>query len=83
MSPATETFFKSRWVSPPGGIEERDPTELAPGFRAAGVAAGLKRDGGTDVGLLACDAEAVRSALALTRNAAAAAPVRAVGIVED
>jgi glutamate N-acetyltransferase/amino-acid N-acetyltransferase len=76
MSPATETFFKSRWVSPPDGIEERDPTELAPGFRAAGVAAGLKRDGGTDVGLLACDAEEVRSALALTRNAAAAAPVR-------
>jgi glutamate N-acetyltransferase / amino-acid N-acetyltransferase len=76
MSSATETFFKSRWVSPPDGIEERDPTELAPGFRAAGVAAGLKRDDGTDVGLLACDAEAVRSALALTRNAAAAAPVR-------
>ncbi len=76
MSPATETFFKSRWVTPPEGIEELDPTELAPGFRATGVACGLKRDGGTDVGLIACDAEEVRSALALTRNAAAAAPVR-------
>jgi glutamate N-acetyltransferase/amino-acid N-acetyltransferase len=69
-------FFSSRWVSPSDGVEELDPTQLAPGFRAAGVAAGLKRDGGTDVGLLVCDAEEVRSALALTRNAAAAAPVR-------
>jgi glutamate N-acetyltransferase/amino-acid N-acetyltransferase len=69
-------FFSSRWVSPPAGIEELDPTELAPGFRASGVAAGLKRDGGTDVGLLACDVDEVRSALALTRNAAAAAPIR-------
>jgi glutamate N-acetyltransferase / amino-acid N-acetyltransferase len=69
-------FFSSRWVTPPQGVEELDPTELAPGFRAAGVACGLKRDGGTDVGLLACDVEGVRSALALTRNAAAAAPVR-------
>ncbi|HKH23308.1 MAG TPA: bifunctional ornithine acetyltransferase/N-acetylglutamate synthase, partial [Solirubrobacterales bacterium] len=43
---------------------------------AAGVACGLKGDGGTDVGLLACDAPEVRSALALTRNAAAAAPIR-------
>jgi glutamate N-acetyltransferase / amino-acid N-acetyltransferase len=76
VSPTTETFFRSRWVSPPEGIEELDPTELAPGFRAAGVACGLKRDGGTDVGLLACDVREVRSALALTRNAAAAAPVR-------
>jgi glutamate N-acetyltransferase / amino-acid N-acetyltransferase len=76
VNPATETFFKSRWVTRPAGIEELDPTQLAPGFRAAGVAAGLKRDGGTDVGLLACDAEEVRSALALTRNAAAAAPIR-------
>jgi glutamate N-acetyltransferase/amino-acid N-acetyltransferase len=76
VNPATETFFKSRWVTRPAGIEELDPTQLAPGFRAAGVAAGLKRDGGTDVGLLACEAEEVRSALALTRNAAAAAPIR-------
>jgi glutamate N-acetyltransferase / amino-acid N-acetyltransferase len=70
------SFFTSRWVVVPPGIEEVDPTQLAPGFRAAGVAAGLKGGGGTDVGLLACDAEEVRSALALTRNAAAAAPVR-------
>jgi len=69
-------FLRSRWVEPPEDVEELDPARLAPGFRAAGVACGLKQDGGTDLGLLACDAEDVRSALLLTANAAAAAPVR-------
>jgi glutamate N-acetyltransferase/amino-acid N-acetyltransferase len=76
MSPATQTFFSSRWVTPPPEFEQLDPAELAPGFRAAGVACGLKGDGGTDVGVMACDADEVSSALALTRNAAAAAPIR-------
>ena len=76
MSPAIRTFFASRWVDPPDGVEELDPAQLAPGFRAAGVACGLKGGGGTDVGVLACDEPGARSALALTRNAAAAAPVR-------
>ena len=70
------TFFRSRWVDAPAGVEELDPAELAPGFRAAGVACGLKDSGSTDLGLLACDADRVGSALLLTRNAAAAAPVR-------
>jgi glutamate N-acetyltransferase/amino-acid N-acetyltransferase len=70
------TFFRSRWVDAPVGVEELDPAELAPGFRAAGVACGLKGGGSTDLGLLACDADQVGSALLLTRNAAAAAPVR-------
>jgi glutamate N-acetyltransferase/amino-acid N-acetyltransferase len=70
------TFFRSRWVDAPAGTEELDPAVLAPGFRAAGVACGLKRGGNTDLGLVACDAETVGSALLLTRNAAAAAPVR-------
>jgi glutamate N-acetyltransferase / amino-acid N-acetyltransferase len=76
MSAATQTFFRSRWVTPPDAFEQLQPAQLAPGFRAAGVACGLKGEGATDVGLLACDADEVRSALALTRNAAAAAPVR-------
>ena len=76
MSSATRTFFASRWVTPPDGVEELDPEHLAPGFRAEGVACGLKGGGATDVGVLACDEPGVRSALALTRNAAAAAPVR-------
>jgi glutamate N-acetyltransferase / amino-acid N-acetyltransferase len=71
----TRGFFRSRWVDPPSGVEELEPAELAPGFRAAGVACGLKGGGDTDVGLLVCDDDA-ESALLLTRNAAAAAPVR-------
>jgi glutamate N-acetyltransferase/amino-acid N-acetyltransferase len=70
------TFFRSRWVDAPAGIEELDPAELTPGFRAAGVACGLKDGGSTDLGLIACDADQPSTALLLTRNAAAAAPVR-------
>ncbi|HYU60742.1 MAG TPA: bifunctional ornithine acetyltransferase/N-acetylglutamate synthase [Solirubrobacterales bacterium] len=76
MSATASTFFRSRWVDPPSGVEELDPARLAPGFRAAGVACGLKGGGGTDVGLVTCDADRAASALLLTRNAAAAAPVR-------
>jgi glutamate N-acetyltransferase / amino-acid N-acetyltransferase len=76
VSATTETFFRSRWVSPPAGVEELDPAQLAPGFRAAGVACGLKGGGATDVGVMSCEEVGVYSALALTRNAAAAAPVR-------
>jgi glutamate N-acetyltransferase/amino-acid N-acetyltransferase len=72
----SRTFFRSRWVSPPDGVQELDPANLAPGFRAAGVACGLKGGGATDVGLVVADAEDVASSLLLTRNAAAAAPVR-------
>ncbi len=70
------SFFRSRWVNPLDGLEELDPAALAPGFRAAGAACGLKGGGSTDVGLLTCDATEHSSALLLTRNAAAAAPVR-------
>jgi glutamate N-acetyltransferase/amino-acid N-acetyltransferase len=69
-------FFRSRWVEPPDGVAELDPTALAPGFRAAGAACGLKASGGTDVGIVACEGAEMSSALLLTRNAAAAAPVR-------
>jgi glutamate N-acetyltransferase / amino-acid N-acetyltransferase len=72
----SETFFRSRWVEPPAGVEQLDPAQLAPGFRAGAASCGLKGGGETDVGLLACDSERVDSALLLTRNASAAAPVR-------
>jgi glutamate N-acetyltransferase/amino-acid N-acetyltransferase len=68
-------FFSSRWVDPPEGVEELDPAQLAPGFRAAGVHCGLKTGGMTDLGIVAAE-PATRSALLLTRNASAAAPVR-------
>jgi glutamate N-acetyltransferase/amino-acid N-acetyltransferase len=76
MSAVSTRFFKSRWVSAPAGVEELDPAQLAPGFRAGAAHCGLKGGGKTDVGLLVCDDEAVSSALLLTRNASAAAPVR-------
>jgi glutamate N-acetyltransferase/amino-acid N-acetyltransferase len=69
-------FFRSRWVEAPAGVEELDPGRLTPGFRAGGAHCGLKRGGRTDVGLIVCDAERVDSALLLTRNASAAAPIR-------
>lgn len=72
----SDGFFKSRWVTPPAGVEELDPAELAPGFRAGAAHCGLKGGGKTDVGLLVCDEERVASAILLTRNASAAAPVR-------
>jgi glutamate N-acetyltransferase/amino-acid N-acetyltransferase len=75
VSTAVGSFFRSRWVDAPDGVEELDPAELAPGFRAAGVACGLKDGGATDVGLVACEANDVRSALLLTASAAAAAPI--------
>ena len=74
MSP--ETFFRSRWVEPPTGIEELDAATLAPGFRAGAAHCGLKGGGRTDVGLMACDSPEVSSSLLLTPNASAAAPIR-------
>ena len=71
-----ESFFRSRWVEAPEGVEELDPVQLAPGFRAGGAHCGLKGGGRTDVGLVVCDAEEVSSAILLTRNASAAAPIR-------
>ena len=76
MRAVSTTVFRSRWVEAPAGTDEADPAELAPGFRAGAVACGLKPSGETDVALIACDADEVDSAMLLTRNAAAAAPVR-------
>jgi glutamate N-acetyltransferase/amino-acid N-acetyltransferase len=72
----SKSFFRSRWVDVPAGVEELDSAQLTPGFRAAAASCGLKGGGKTDVGLLVCDAEAVGSSILLTRNASAAAPVR-------
>lgn len=75
-TPPGDAFFRSRWVDAPPGIAFHDPAVLPDGFRAGGVACGLKGSGKTDLGLVLCDAEDVSSAILLTRNAAAAAPVR-------
>ncbi len=76
-------FFRSRWVDAPAGVEELDPARLAPGFRAGGAHCGLKGGGRTDVGIVVCDAEEVSSAMVLTRNASAAAPIRVCRKVVD
>ncbi len=82
-APEKTTFFRSRWVDAPPAIEELDPNQLAPGFRAGGAHCGLKGGGRTDVGLIVCDSEEVSSALMLTRNASAAAPIRVCREVVD
>jgi glutamate N-acetyltransferase/amino-acid N-acetyltransferase len=71
---ATTTFFRSRWVESPEHVSELDPTALPAGFRAAGVAAGLKPEG-LDVGVLTADAAATVSAARFTSNARVGAPV--------
>ncbi|HEX8958684.1 MAG TPA: bifunctional ornithine acetyltransferase/N-acetylglutamate synthase [Solirubrobacterales bacterium] len=70
------SFFRSRWVEPPAGVEELDAARLAPGFAAGAVACGLKKSGKTDAAVVVAQAERCDSALLLTRSAAAAAPVR-------
>jgi glutamate N-acetyltransferase/amino-acid N-acetyltransferase len=72
----SDSFFSSRWVEAPAGVDELDPAELAPGFAAAGVACGIKESGNTDAGVVVATSERCDSALLLTPNAAAAAPVR-------
>jgi glutamate N-acetyltransferase / amino-acid N-acetyltransferase len=68
------SFFRSRWVERPDHVRELEPSSLPAGFRAAGVAAGIKPDG-LDVGVLVSDAEGTTSAARFTTNARAGAPV--------
>jgi glutamate N-acetyltransferase/amino-acid N-acetyltransferase len=68
-------FFASRWVEVPDWVREDAAGGLPAGFRAAGVAAGIKPSGGTDVGLLVSDAPGTTSAARFTRSGVLAAPV--------
>jgi glutamate N-acetyltransferase / amino-acid N-acetyltransferase len=73
---AAEVFFRSRWVPAPAHVRELPPDSGLPaGFRAAGVAAGLKPSGRPDVGLLVCDSPGPASAARFTASSTAAAPV--------
>jgi glutamate N-acetyltransferase / amino-acid N-acetyltransferase len=64
------------WVRAPAGLDPvaGGSVTAAPGFRAAGVACGLKASGALDLGILAAD-RPVASALVDTRNALPSAPV--------
>jgi glutamate N-acetyltransferase / amino-acid N-acetyltransferase len=69
-------FFRSRWVSRPEHVRELGPASGLPaGFRAAGVAAGIKPSGNPDVALLVCDSESPVSAVRFTDTGTPAAPV--------
>jgi glutamate N-acetyltransferase / amino-acid N-acetyltransferase len=68
------SFFSSRWVDAPVHAGEAKDTDLPAGFRAAGVAAGIKPSG-LDVGVLVSDAPETVSAARFTTNARLGAPV--------
>ena len=68
------SFFRSRWVERPPHVAELRPTALPRGFRAAGVAAGIK-PAGLDVGLLVSDRPDTASAERFTTSALLGAPV--------
>jgi glutamate N-acetyltransferase/amino-acid N-acetyltransferase len=74
----SEPFFQSRWVDVPDWVSEVPEGGLPRGFRAAGVAAGLKvatDPPKLDVGLMVCDEEDATSAARFTRSGTAAPPV--------
>jgi glutamate N-acetyltransferase / amino-acid N-acetyltransferase len=66
--------FASRWVERPEHVTEL-PGGLPAGFRAAGVACGLKPSAASDLGLLVCDVPEAVSAARFTRSGVLAAPV--------
>ena len=70
----TNSFFGSRWVDAPGNVTEPGGG-LPQGFRAAGVACGIKPSGGLDLGLLVSSAPATTSAARFTRSGTQSAPV--------
>ncbi len=71
-----QPFFHSRWVPAPAHVRDLGPgAGLPAGFRAAGVACGIKPSGNPDLGLLVCDSENPVSAARFTASGTAAAPV--------
>ena len=68
-------FFSSRWIDAPEHMRVLDGARLPLGFRAAGVACGVKPSGDRDLGLLVSDAERTTSAARFTRSGTLAAPV--------
>jgi glutamate N-acetyltransferase/amino-acid N-acetyltransferase len=75
MSGANGTFFRSRWVDAPAGVRELEAGILPDGFRAAGLACGIKPSRRLDIGVIACDDDDATSAALFTRNALVAAAV--------
>ncbi len=69
-------FFHSRWVDAPAHVGELGPgAGLPAGFRAAGVACGIKPSGNPDLALLVCDSRSPVSAARFADTGTPAAPV--------
>jgi glutamate N-acetyltransferase / amino-acid N-acetyltransferase len=72
----TPGFFRSRWVQPLDHVRElTGDGGLPQGFRAAGVAAGIKPSGAPDLGVLVSDAPETTSAARFTASGTQAPPV--------
>jgi glutamate N-acetyltransferase/amino-acid N-acetyltransferase len=71
-----QPFFHSRWVPSPAHVRELGPDAGLPaGFRAAGVACGIKPSGNPDLALLICDSPAPVSSARFADTGTPAAPV--------
>jgi len=74
--PPAPGIFGSRWSCAPPHARDLGPQAGLPrGFRAAGVACGIKPSGNLDLGVLVCDDDAPASAARFTASGTAAAPV--------
>lgn len=70
------SLFESRWVELPEGVTVGDPAQLPAGFRAGGVAAGIKPSGKPDFALIVSDEPETASAARFTSSSAPAPPVQ-------
>jgi glutamate N-acetyltransferase/amino-acid N-acetyltransferase len=68
------SFFSSRWVDAPAHVSELGGG-MPLGFRAAGVACGIKEPEALDLGLMCADAPGTTSAARFTRSGTQSAPV--------
>jgi glutamate N-acetyltransferase/amino-acid N-acetyltransferase len=72
-----QPFFHSRWVNALSHVRELGPEAGLPGgFRAAGVACGIKPSGNPDLALLVCDSASPVSAARFADTGTPAAPVQ-------
>lgn len=71
---STQSFFRSRWIDAPAQVTEPG-AGLPQGFKAAGVACGIKPTHGLDLGLLVSSSPRTTSAARFTRSGTQSAPV--------
>ena len=69
------SFFRSRWVEAPAHARLDTEGGLPQGFRASGVACGIKEPAAPDLGLVVSDAPETTSAARFTRSGTLSAPV--------